>query len=144
MGRYCSDQSGTKKTEIITLYLGRAELQKCIVGHSNLLTMNEETNTYDFAYLKQWSTDQLKNRLGAIMPTIDFLLAMHNAQDKIARIDMSCIDAKSKILKEHSIHLGTFSTFQNGFPATFEQFIHNFCTFLCAEKHHIELYLTKE
>ena len=39
---------------------------------------------------------------------------------------------------------GWLSTGKNGFPPALEVFIHNFCTFLCAEKMHIELLLTAD
>ena len=100
--------------------------------------MNTEAMTYDFTYLNTWTTEQLKQRLGAILPTVDILMSMHNAKDKVIKMELACVDAKSTILKEHILYFGTLSTSPMGYPQELESFIHNLCTFLCAEKNAIK------
>jgi adenosine/AMP kinase len=112
--------------------------------HNNeVVGRNSETPAgFDFSYLKSWTKEQLHERLGTIMPIIDFMIAMHNAKDKVVRMDLSCVDPAINEIKDYSIHFDTVAASKFGFPQDLEIFIHNFCTFLCAQKMHIELLLT--
>jgi hypothetical protein len=104
--------------------------------------MNSEPTTYDFTYLKEWPKDKLREQLGTIMPVIDFLVPMYNAKDKVVKFELSCIDPRVNALKDITMMFDTVGASKFGFPDDLEIFIHNFCTFLCAQKMHIELLLS--
>ena len=96
-----------------------------------------------FFYLNAWDKEHLQKRLNLIKPLINFLLDLHNAKDKAASIDMSCVTDEGKLL-HNAITFTTLSTTENGFPDALEEFFHNFCTFLCAEKSMIEFMLSQK
>lgn len=124
--------------------------------------MNMEPQVYDFSYLKSWTNDELKTKLASIVPIIDFLMNMHNAKDKVVKMELSCVPANApewvfdlrdpdrfaerNNVKELTLYFDTLKLFNKvsglNFPQELEIFIHNFCTFLCAQKMHIEVLLT--
>jgi len=126
-------------------------------GNDEVIGRNTETVGYDFSYLQKLSKDELKQQLGSILPTIDFFMEMHNAKDKVVKMDLSYVhvhgmpDGKlpSQVtpqdysdVKDYTVHFDTLNLSKYGFPQDLEIFIHNFCTFLCAKKMHIELLLS--
>jgi len=86
--------------------------------------------------LKEMSQDELKARLETIVPTIDFLTKVWRSELKGASFTMAArID---DVLESHGVHW-----YYENVPELFKEFIHNYCTLLCAEKLLLEALLTK-
>jgi hypothetical protein len=111
------------------------------------MTLIEWKETYwQFLHLAEMPKNKLQARFAWLSDNIDQLLSMHNAVDKVVQMSLACTDAKTGILKEFDLNFSSLeklSTGKNGFPTALEEFIHNLCTFWCAEKRAIEELLTE-
>jgi hypothetical protein len=111
---------------------------------SKIMTDMETVKESTFDYLKTWDRPRLYARLEEIRPIIDFLLKMHNAGIKVAGIELAYLN-EGEAPGRYSLHFdargGEWSSC--GFPEDLEIFIHNFCTFLCAEKWAIEFLIER-
>lgn len=114
----------------------------------------ETVTAQTFDYLKTWDRERLYARLGKIRPTIDFLLQMHNATgDKAVSMSLYFEGSDngeaaenlffSNVSADERRNAFLLQASSEGFPEVLETFIHNFCTFLCAEKMMIEFLIER-
>jgi len=89
--------------------------------------------------LKTMSREQLEARLAEIIPSVDIFTAVWNKPLNSVSFSLSW----DKEVFNDTVYNGrSFTFYYEDIPDEFREFIHNFCTNLCAEKLMIETLLT--
>jgi hypothetical protein len=95
-----------------------------------------------FEYLGQWSKERLQKRYQYLKPLVEHLVQMFNAEYKMNVMQLGYISDKTRT--EHvEILFSTESNSENSWPEQLTNFLHDYTTYLCAEKLAIEAVINR-